>query len=387
MHRKDNQAGALLLLFCAYLVLSPFYFFRSGSPQVADLFGACLIGLYLLNSCKNVPTKTLSGTSSSLSLLYLFFVYSTLVSLTNSMLNGDETLLLSSIFFSYNIFIFTFVATYFSNRLGSPSVFNLVRGATIICLFVQIIASFVLSRPENGRSVIFFNNPNQLGYFSVCILSIYCLLTSMSIRRAYINEKILGFLVIGGCLYLAFLSLSKAAIVSIAVIVLYRSWRSPFTWLLCTIVLLFGLSNLNEIELAAKVFDRISGIGTQSDDNFSARGYDRIVNHPEYLLWGAGEGLTNRFISQIGHYEIHSSWGTLLFSYGIMGFFLFSCFLFTLVWRAPIFVIMYLFPLFLYGITHQGLRFTLFWIALAFALVCSNHEKINRRNLDEQACS
>jgi len=379
MHRQNIQSGGgQLFLFCSYLLLSPFYVFKSGGPQIADFFGVCLIGLFLWVSCVNPPMKILKANKTSLVLLYLFLLYTSMVALTNGFANGDESPLLSILFFCYNIFIFTFVITYFSNRLDYPSIFSTVRKVTVVCLLVQVVASFILPPSLSGRGLVFFNNPNQLGYFSICILSIYYLLSPISIRRGSVKEGVTGFFVIGGCLYLAFLSLSKAAIVSIVVIFLYRGWRSPFVWILFIILMSFGISHLSEIELAVKVFDRVSSIGTQSDDNLSGRGYDRIVNHPEYLLWGAGEGLTKRFVSQIGYYEIHSTWGTLLFSYGLTGLFLFCVFLYTLVRRAPISVFVYLLPLFLYGLTHQGLRFTLFWVALAFALVCSNHFRRER---------
>jgi len=95
------------------------------------------------------------------------------------------------------------------------------------------------------------------------------------------------------------------------------------------------------------------------------RGYDRITNHPGYLILGAGEGAYGRFDTYIENHEIHSSIGTIVFCYGIPGTVLFFLFLFSLIKQMPWAYFVYLFPVFAYGITHMGLRFTIFWIALA----------------------
>jgi hypothetical protein len=58
----------------------------------------------------------------------------------------------------------------------------------------------------------------------------------------------------------------------------------------------------------------------------------------------------------------------MLFSYGVIGLGLF-CYWLAKIGRAAGFVnLSYVFPLLLYGITHQGLRFSLFWFVLAFVV-------------------
>jgi hypothetical protein len=91
------------------------------------------------------------------------------------------------------------------------------------------------------------------------------------------------------------------------------------------------------------------------------RGYDRIVNHPEFWFFGAGEGSFQRFESVLGG-EIHSSWGTIFFSYGLIGTLLFLLFFLNVFKYKKNFF--YFMPIFFYGLTHQGLRSTQFWILL-----------------------
>ena len=94
------------------------------------------------------------------------------------------------------------------------------------------------------------------------------------------------------------------------------------------------------------------------------RGYDRITNHPHYLILGAGEGGFNRFDTYIDGHEMHSSFGTIVFCYGIPGTVMFILFVLAIIRKLPWYYVIYSLPLFAYGITHMGLRFTIFWIAL-----------------------
>src|SRR5262249_23015217 len=112
----------------------------------------------------------------------------------------------------------------------------------------------------------------------------------------------------------------------------------------------------------------------ETDESFGfyeERGYDRIVNNPEYLVFGAGEGGYIRFAenTMIRSHELHSSGGTLLFCYGIAGTFLFLLFLFQIIRVAHMRQIMIVLPTAAYGLSHQGLRVTLFWVFLALMVI------------------
>ena len=63
--------------------------------------------------------------------------------------------------------------------------------------------------------------------------------------------------------------------------------------------------------------------------------------------------------------EIHSSAGTILFSYGIVGALLFLVFTWRLIRGARARLVITLLPPLLYTGAHQGLRFTTLWVVLA----------------------
>jgi len=100
---------------------------------------------------------------------------------------------------------------------------------------------------------------------------------------------------------------------------------------------------------------------------FEERGYDRIWRNQQYLVLGAGEGGLSRFddTAYVKSMEIHSSAGTVLFSYGVVGSMLFLVFMWRVIRGARVRLMITLLPPLLYTGAHQGLRFTMLWIVLA----------------------
>ena len=93
------------------------------------------------------------------------------------------------------------------------------------------------------------------------------------------------------------------------------------------------------------------------------RGYSRILEYPEYVILGAGEGARYRFGPEHSH-ELHSSLGTLLFSYGVPGLAFFLLMLLFVLRRKRFSVWLLTMAPLIYSLSHQGLRTTLFWIFL-----------------------
>ena len=77
-------------------------------------------------------------------------------------------------------------------------------------------------------------------------------------------------------------------------------------------------------------------------------------------------------------YEIHSTFAMILTAYGIIGFLIFS--LLILVWILDIKrsyglrgAICICAPALLYGLTHNGIRFSMFWVLFAISIFLSNN--------------
>jgi hypothetical protein len=103
----------------------------------------------------------------------------------------------------------------------------------------------------------------------------------------------------------------------------------------------------------------------------------RVIDHPMYLLWGSGQGRDHRFGEFKGFfYEIHSSLLAVAFYYGLGGLFIFLGF----IWRSFLFKknLMFLIPIFVYGLFTYGLRSPYFWVALAFISVMPQFSSIQK---------
>jgi hypothetical protein len=109
----------------------------------------------------------------------------------------------------------------------------------------------------------------------------------------------------------------------------------------------------------------------QSHKTFAEeRGYDRIWTYREYILTGAGEGDVNRFRdTPNGPGEVHSSFPTVLFSYGIVGMILFGTFAWRVLKGATPRAWLMLLPTLAYSSAHNGLRFTMLWVLLAIFVI------------------
>lgn len=117
---------------------------------------------------------------------------------------------------------------------------------------------------------------------------------------------------------------------------------------------------------------RVLNRGAHANLSFSEeRGYDRIWRNQQYLVLGAGEGGLSRFdtTAHVKNMEIHSSAGTIVFSYGIVGSILFVVFAWRVMRRSRLSLLIVLIPTLLYSGAHQGLRFTMLWILLAIFVV------------------
>ena len=353
-----------IIIWFAYLALAPFYVFKSGYPQPADaiiLLGAIpTLFLFLVKPNIKIPTTFLFG--------FLFVALTFLINVTHFAFLPDKKFFLSSLYYVYNFGIFLFVISLFKK---SPHKINSI---TYIALALSIFIELLVVATGYGsdvRSQGSFNNPNQLSYWGLLSFALLIVIK----RDKKINA--LDIVLISAIFLIQILSLSKAGIIStifcFSILLcsqIVSNIHRIFVILFILIVSIYVTSfNSNafkavlNIDTIEAVYTRLSTIGTQGDDSLKGRGYTRIFDYPYYLILGAGEGGSWRYSPQSK--ELHSGLATLIFSYGIIGFTLFFTFLFFVFrgrpWRHALLII----PIMLYGLTHQNIRFTYFWVVIA----------------------
>ena len=122
---------------------------------------------------------------------------------------------------------------------------------------------------------------------------------------------------------------------------------------------------LNNFPALEYNLDRLQNDDLSDNRSFGGRGYDRIANFPQYLLFGAGEGPSKRFNEDI---ELHSVFANVFFSYGIIGIALFISAFASFTKKTSKEIIVLALALALFGMVHMSLRVPFFWIASLFII-------------------
>ena len=352
----------------------PVYLWSSGGVQISHavfIVGSMVVlsGADLRLSTPEVILALLAG--------FVFVRESVAV-----ILGGNVAVMLFPLYLVFNLVMFVSLNRWLQHRNALDS---LVRGmivATGIAFFGVLVLGYGADLYSYERAIGTFNNPNQLGYFSVCLYSLAALL--------FLTRRI-HFLVFGGLaaasLVLAILSLSKAAMVSVL---------APFVLIGFAVAKRAGLRFLGPMVSVLLVFcafyvvssgviddmifvQRLSNLGGDPDDSLRARGYTVIfeANTIELLLGLGAERTSDIYsdgLSTDKFHEIHSTIFSFVITYGFVGGALFLALMFL--WVREIFhrlgavgVICIAGPPLAYGLTHNGSRFTLFWILVALSFV------------------
>jgi hypothetical protein len=354
-------------LWALFLILNPFYWFPSGTPQVSDylmitvmVFSGSVLGL-------GFKRATFKKRSLLMFLGYTFLANLTLYIIYFSGYKGVP--LISTIFYLYNALVLLYVIGLANMNIRKFVKFT--QYGIVFSVAIQI-GYYLLFGSENFddlRPSFFFTTPNQLGYYALLMLSIFVILNKLD------KVNLIFFIVVFlACLLITLISASKAAvggILFLSVFYLFDSQILKGNGLIAVIVIFsisfyFVVKNEQGVNQTAYVLERVDdGSKRENITEWEYRGYDRINNHPYFLILGSGEGMYERFDTYITKHEMHSSFGNLIFSYGIPGFALFLVFFFSLFKGLKMRTGLYVMPVILYSLTHMGLRFTPFWILLA----------------------
>tara|TARA_Y100001958_G_scaffold149371_1_gene131943 strand:+ start:7241 stop:8338 length:1098 start_codon:yes stop_codon:yes gene_type:complete len=358
-------------LISLYFILFPFYFLPKGSIQIADIFGIILILISLNDIIFNILK------SHIFKILLIFIIYSFVVNLVWSLVLENPILLKNSLNYLYCYLLVIALSSLFNNSKNLRFLYNVILFSVLIQLSL-----FFLNQGSNGlRIALFFNNPNQLALWSVNLLVIFNVI-SHKLKFNYLKKIFLSII----ATFFGLISLSKTVLVVFIFYWFYIFMNKKFIISKTLFILFLGLiiynysSHFENFKLIQNVIVRLESDNT-ADDTLEGRGFDRIINHKEYLIFGAGEGLYDRFNSKYNG-EIHSSFFNILFSYGIISSFLFFLFLIQLIkgkTKYSSLKYILLICLFVFSLGHFTLRIPYYW----FALISINFLNINfnKKNL------
>jgi hypothetical protein len=356
---------ALALLF-GYIIASPYYVFKSGYPQPADFLLALGAGIGFSLFLANRSTKINSIYFVGL----LFGIYTFGINIIHYVFYPDLRLVLSSMFYVYNVSIFIFISAVL--RTYPQKTFKLVYFGIAISLIMQLVHMELLPSNHPFRETGSFNNPNQLAYWAL-------LSSSMIIIIKYKSRlNLLDFLLLGMAFYIQLESLSKAGIITSVLLFLILLCSSSIrlrhkvaVFGLLTLLIVSAVANFSNVsslvlrnETVQGGILRIASIGEEADDSAEGRGYLRVLSNPIFLMLGSGEGAYWRYDKDGGNHELHSGLATLLFAYGPVGFLLFCYLLYKIFKGRGLLFAAVLFNILLFGAVHQNIRFASFWLFL-----------------------
>ena len=343
----------------------PLYLFPSGRPQVSHAFFV-LFFLFFINTFRAEYRRIPPKTKAALRSLFIFVLITWLVQICYTFTLLAPRMMIFPVYFTFNttylLCVYLFLRRY--RKKGATVVFFSIVTATLL-VFGGYLANV---SPVGLRQTSFFNNPNQLGYFAVIAMSI---VLAYHTRATRWHTQLLAMGAVLIILYLSIISLSKAAMVATSVgMLLFLPSFKKSQLIVIGLIVLASFPIWSEKIMESKQFERtvkrLENIGKQDDDSFLARGYGQFLENPAYMLvTGAGEGEYHRFST--GN-EVHSTFASVFFCYGIIGFGALMLFHYRCFRISPYLFFIIYFPSFAYGITHNGARFSYFWLLFAIYL-------------------
>jgi len=341
-----------------YLVGKMFYVFGGGTLQPAD----ALLGILAIFM---TPPAMFQRIWREHKIFIFFIIWVVIVNVGWALARGRAGFLISASYYVFNLLI---VACAYATRNRSPKIFDkYIANWILLSIGIQFLLLFAHSGA--ARSFGTFSNPNQLSYWTVCVMSILLLVRG---NRARVIDIPFQFM----ALWCQISSASRAGLA--ASVMLIVIWG--FFALETPMKKLAGLMGMALLAIVAVATPLASNYIAKSEQlavvqerldkgdegsQLEIRNYNRIAEYYEYTVLGAGEGDLDRFRQSYGaNLEIHSSIGTVFFSYGVIGLTLFILFLGNLAFRAKLAMGIYLIPALVYGLTHQGLRFSFFWLLI-----------------------
>ncbi len=381
MSASEKKLG-LAAFIMIYFMLKPLYIGASGNMQICDYFLAFSILYLIFEGPEKIVFDQNSFSVTKLYIVVLF--YQIVINAIWSVITESGAMNRHDLYYVFN-FIAFLECLYVGQRAGVDSIKRAVGLGSFFGVIITAVGLLFFSGPQS-RGTGFFNNPNQLGYYAVIMLTV------VALCRKQLNRIQIGTIIVVS-FWASIISLSKAAIIAyfaeaIILIMFYQNNQS-LKRIIIELILLSVIAFIiyflfysdSRIVLDNKtLFDMRNRIINMSEENDSGlaygRGYARVGEMLPHILWGTGEGAYNRFTVRHGT-EVHSTFASLLTCYGLIGLIGYLVIFIKCMGRGGRLIqnIIALAGLFLYAITHNGIRNTLLWMIMALLLLESNEEK------------
>lgn len=365
----------IYILIIASCIIHPFYLIDSGYPQISDIFMGIAFLLFIFNYRIRRDKILL--------MVVILILLIALINSTWGIIYSSPAFSLSIFYYLFNFMILIMGLNLYIHH--GDEFLHLLYRALFASLFLQVFISPLLINTSLSRQSLMFNNPNQLGYYSLLTLCILTLLFYMLNKNIWQYYTVIIF-----TLYLALLSNSSSTILSIGIvlgvqifIIVFRlDIKSKITFFITSlslvILVVFFWTDITSFELIDNMLNRFSNKESKVGSFFYERRYDRVLDNLHLTILGAGEGL---MVQRFGRGEIHSTLMAFFFNYGILSlFFLILLFLFLI--RKPTLIsLAVLLSIHFYGLSHNGIRQPIFWLLHVIVYIGNTNRTLSAYNI------
>lgn len=310
-------------LFLLGIFTKQFYIItQSGGIQISDVLMLLSFVLYTRRSAKKEPAPEDNY-------LRQFVILAAMVNLVHSLINMSLEFEVYTLYYVFNIMIVMMFEDYiesskFTKWLGFVLKANLCTQALV---YLSGRGRWYYGERYQGT----FNDPNQYAFFLLCcVLLLVVLYTIEGKQRKAIPWMLLGFLFF---LPSASVGMLVGFVALFSAFVLFRDYKRPSTRLLAISLFLAVLVAVVLVERGIitmpdfiedsytyrRLVEKFTKILESNMSNTDERGWNKVFNNPWMVIFGAGEGMYERFAGS--GKEVHSSLLGPIFYYGIIPFF------------------------------------------------------------------
>lgn len=353
--------NVIAFLVFSSLTLSSIYIFPSGLPQPSDVIMSLAFVFTFLQFLQY--NRKIQNVKNPRGLL-LLTIWITLVSFAWAIFYSSPDFLTEPLYWAYNLFLsFTLLQLLKLNKNGQ----EIISLSMCAALFISTIGVAIGFEGGSVRNSGFFNNPNQLAYFSLCAPA--CIMVLQDFR---ISSRQVIFSFIVGAIGLVSAS-SIGAIAGGLMLFLSLVFANRQYMKNAILIPVFFITMSSSIILVDTYFDnvisqslskRFDRSESKIDGMYTERNYHIIQKFPEHIIFGAGSSMHKERFGAYGNIEIHSSFGYLIFNFGVISLIFLLYFLFEVLRNSNIQSVFVVLAPVIYSFSHMGLRFSIFWILL-----------------------
>ncbi len=376
MTKSDNGVSFSIssVCFLIYFLLKPFYVFDSGTLQPGDFFLLLSFAFLVYEKKRGLRNDD-----------YVFGAFLLCVITVNSI----YFLIFRSSFFVKSCLYYVFnyiVILCFRHFMYNKPWLNALGLVCKMNLLIQL-AIYLLHKGSywegTYRYMGTYTDPNQLGFAIISTLSILFLLRD---KWKYLFVLVAGFIILqtssSGMLIALLILVSLDGM-----IMLKRAMDNggiSYTVVFITILGIGGVIALIMLDIIHIDWDHFRVSDKLSNNNSVLQNFinDRALNvaqeHPEYFLFGYGEGFQ---FPRYGHSEeMHSTWISLCYYYGVLPFCVLLAWIYMNVRRIKLDMVPVYCAIFLEAFTLVNHRQASFWMIILLANVCGQDDSAYEYN-------